>query len=56
MNTHQPYKNLTDEHSQLLHSMRRYFVVRTLAFGVDVPGYASLLTAVLFLGGVQREL
>ena len=30
-----------------------YVVVRTLAFGVDVPGYASLLTAVLFLGGVQ---
>lgn len=30
-----------------------YIVVRTLAFGVDVPGYASLLTAVLFLGGVQ---
>lgn len=30
-----------------------YIVVRTLAFGVDVPGYASLLTAILFLGGVQ---
>lgn len=30
-----------------------YVVVRTWAFGVDVPGYASLLTAVLFLGGVQ---
>jgi len=28
-------------------------VVRTLLFGVDVPGYASLMVAVLFLGGVQ---
>lgn len=30
-----------------------YIVVRTLAYGVDAPGYASLLTTVLFLGGVQ---
>lgn len=30
-----------------------YIVMRTLAFGIDVPGYASLLTAILFLGGVQ---
>lgn len=30
-----------------------YIVLRTLVFGIDVPGYASLLTAVLFLGGVQ---
>lgn len=30
-----------------------YIVVRTLVFGVEVAGYASLLTAVLFLGGVQ---
>ena len=28
-------------------------MLRTLLFGVDTPGYASLLTAVLFLGGVQ---
>ncbi len=28
-------------------------VVRTLLLGRDVPGYASLITAVLFLGGVQ---
>ena len=27
--------------------------IRTLAFGVDVPGYASLMVAILFLGGVQ---
>lgn len=30
-----------------------YLVVRTLIEGVDVPGYASLATAVLLLGGVQ---
>jgi glycosyltransferase involved in cell wall biosynthesis len=30
-----------------------YFVVRTLIHGVDVPGYASLMVAVLFFGGVQ---
>ncbi|MFM1843351.1 MAG: hypothetical protein RLZZ490_2093 [Cyanobacteriota bacterium] len=30
-----------------------YLVVRTLILGVDVPGYASLMVAVLFLGGVQ---
>jgi glycosyltransferase involved in cell wall biosynthesis len=28
-------------------------VVRTLLFGVEVPGYASLLVAILFLGGLQ---
>ncbi|WP_321493449.1 glycosyltransferase family 2 protein [uncultured Desulfobacter sp.] len=30
-----------------------YIVLRTLVLGVDLPGYASLLTSVLFLGGVQ---
>jgi glycosyltransferase involved in cell wall biosynthesis len=30
-----------------------FIVVRTLMFGIDVPGYASLLAAVLFLGGLQ---
>lgn len=30
-----------------------FLVVRTLALGVDVPGYASLMVVVLFLGGVQ---
>jgi polyisoprenyl-phosphate glycosyltransferase len=30
-----------------------FLVVRTLVWGVDVPGYASLMVAVLFLGGVQ---
>ena len=30
-----------------------YIVIRTLMFGVDVPGYASLLVAVLFLSGIN---
>jgi len=30
-----------------------YLVIRTIAHGRDVPGYASIITAVLFLGGVQ---
>jgi len=30
-----------------------FLVVRTLLSGVDVPGYASLLVSVLFLGGLQ---
>ena len=30
-----------------------FLVVRTLAFGIDVPGYASMMVGILFLGGVQ---
>jgi glycosyltransferase involved in cell wall biosynthesis len=30
-----------------------YIIVRTLTSGIDVPGYASLMVAVLFLGGLQ---
>ena len=30
-----------------------FLVLRTLIFGIDVPGYASLMVAILFLGGVQ---
>lgn len=30
-----------------------YLVARTLMFGVDVPGYASLMVMLVFLGGVQ---
>ena len=30
-----------------------FIVVRTLFFGVDVPGYASTMAAVLFLGGLN---
>ena len=28
-------------------------MLRTLLFGIDLPGYASIMVAVLFLGGVQ---
>ena len=28
-------------------------IIKTLIFGVDLPGYASLLTIILFLGGIQ---
>lgn len=30
-----------------------WLTIRTLVFGVDLPGYASLATAVLLLGGIQ---
>ena len=30
-----------------------YLVIRTLIYGIDFPGYASIMVAVLFLGGVQ---
>jgi glycosyltransferase involved in cell wall biosynthesis len=30
-----------------------FIIVRTLILGVDIPGYASLLTVILFLGGLQ---
>lgn len=30
-----------------------FIIARTLIYGVDVPGYASLLVAVLFLGSLQ---
>ena len=30
-----------------------WMILRTLLFGIDLPGYASLMTAVLFLGGIQ---
>lgn len=28
-------------------------IIKTLFFGVDVPGYASILASILFLGGIQ---
>ncbi|WP_174273564.1 glycosyltransferase family 2 protein [Sphingomonas bacterium] len=30
-----------------------YLIARTILFGIDVAGYASMMVAVLFLGGVQ---
>lgn len=30
-----------------------FIILKTLILGIDVPGYASLLTTILFLGGVQ---
>jgi hypothetical protein len=30
-----------------------YLIIRTMIFGVDVPGYASLISAILILGGIQ---
>lgn len=30
-----------------------YLTLRTLMYGIDVPGYASMMVGVLFLGGVQ---
>jgi hypothetical protein len=30
-----------------------YLIFDTLVFGVDVPGYASIMVGILFLGGLQ---
>ncbi len=30
-----------------------YLTLRTLIFGTDVPGYASMMVGILFLGGIQ---
>jgi hypothetical protein len=30
-----------------------FIMVRTMVFGVDLPGYASVFVAVAFMGGVQ---
>jgi polyisoprenyl-phosphate glycosyltransferase len=30
-----------------------FLIIRTLILGIDVPGYASLMVATLFIGGVQ---
>ena len=34
-------------------AMAMSFLLQTLVYGVDVPGYASLIVSVMFLGGVQ---
>jgi glycosyltransferase involved in cell wall biosynthesis len=30
-----------------------YIVIRTVLFGVDIPGYASLATMILFFSGIN---
>lgn len=30
-----------------------FLAVRTMLYGIDMPGYASLMVVVLFLGGIQ---
>jgi hypothetical protein len=30
-----------------------FIAVRTLFYGISVPGYASIMVSVLFLGGIQ---
>ncbi|PPB79723.1 glycosyltransferase involved in cell wall biosynthesis [Albidovulum inexpectatum] len=30
-----------------------FLIIRTIAFGTDVPGYASTMVAVIFMGGIQ---
>ncbi|MEO1401501.1 MAG: glycosyltransferase family 2 protein [Cyanobacteria bacterium J06635_1] len=39
--------------SMIAFAYASFLVLRTLIRGIDVPGYASLMVAVLFLGGVQ---
>lgn len=34
-------------------SYAAFLIIRTVLFGVDVPGYASLMVVMMFLGGVQ---
>lgn len=39
--------------SSLAMAYASFIVGRTLIFGVDVPGFASILVGILFLGGIQ---
>lgn len=34
-------------------SLAGYFLIRTLLYGIDVPGFASLIVSVTFLSGIQ---
>jgi glycosyltransferase involved in cell wall biosynthesis len=33
--------------------MAAYFLLQTVVYGVDVPGFASIIVSVMFLGGIQ---
>ncbi len=33
--------------------MAVFFIIQTLMYGIDVPGFASLIVSVMFLGGIQ---
>lgn len=39
--------------SMLALALAGVYVIRTLLFGVDVPGYASLIVSITFFGGIQ---
>lgn len=39
--------------SLLAFAFASFLILRTLFFGTDVPGYTSLMVAVLFMGGIQ---
>lgn len=45
------YLGLTVSSISFLYGL--YIVTKTFVLGIDLPGYASLITVVLFLGGVQ---
>jgi polyisoprenyl-phosphate glycosyltransferase len=30
-----------------------YIVLKTLLFGTDIPGYATIVVAIMFFGGIQ---
>lgn len=45
------YVGLSISFISLLYAI--FLVINTLLSGIDVPGYASLMVAVLFLGGIQ---
>lgn len=34
-------------------AMAAYYFIRTVLYGVDVPGYASLIVSIAFFGGIQ---
>ncbi len=39
--------------SMLSFTYGSFIIIKTLVLGIDLPGYASLLTIILFLGGIQ---